>query len=424
MKKQTNNSIIYMLFGFALIMIGTFAIIQQSGFIMHIFDLIGWVFVLQGAKQLYDFYVKKKSTKLDIPIVVFDIIGGIWIILYTDIPMYLATMIFAVYVSLNGIARFFMYLNYKRDKVQGRIIVLMLSIFLILVGISIFISPSLNTDVTARIIGIYACLLGIMYFKDGIFMVIPRHKKDILKRKIRISLPILIAALVPKTMMEYINEKLEVENDEKIKDEKQDVNLEIFIHVSPDGFGQMGHCDICFDGKVISYGNYDYSSVRLFEAIGDGVLFFTDKKSYIPFCIREDNKTIFSYGLHLNDVQLQSVRQGIAKLLADGYPWFPPSYYQPEIIEDYASRLYTATKAYFYKFKKGKFKSYFLFGTNCVLLAEQIVGKSGQDIINLNGIITPGTYQDYLEKEFQRVDSQVITKNIYNRTNIVHQQFI
>lgn len=420
MSKEKNN-IVYVLLGLALIIIGLFAIIQETGFIMRIFDLLGWIFVIHGLAQLYQYYIKKSLKKLDLSFVILNIATGIFIFVYTNIPLYIATMLFALYISLNGIVRLLIYTNYRRDKVGGRLAILLVAIFLILNGYAIFIAPSLNTDLLARIIGVYACLMGIMYMKDGVFMVIPRNKKDVLKRKIRISLPIFIAVLLPKTMMDYINEKLAVNHQLEIENSDEDVNLEIFIHVSPDGFGAMGHCDIYFDGQVISYGNYDYSSIRLFETMGDGVLFTTNKEQYLPFCIKEDNKTIFGYGMHLTDIQLESVKQAIQKLKDNTYPWYPPSFSNPSITEDYASRLFLTTKASFYKFKKGKFKSYFVLGTNCVLLAEEVVGKSGQDIINLNGIISPGTYQDYLEKEYQRVNSQVITKNIYNKSLLVHK---
>ena len=35
--------------------------------------------------------------------------------------------------------------------------------------------------------------------------------------------------------------------------------------------------------------------------------------------------------------------------------------------------------------------------TNCVLLAESIVCQAGTDILNLTGIISPGTLYDYLD---------------------------
>ena len=48
------------------------------------------------------------------------------------------------------------------------------------------------------------------------------------------------------------------------------------------------------------------------------------------------------------------------------------------------------------------------------MLADSIIGKSGTDILKINGIITPGTYYEYLNREFQKKNSMVISKNIYN----------
>ena len=53
-------------------------------------------------------------------------------------------------------------------------------------------------------------------------------------------------------------------------------------------------------------------------------------------------------------------------------------------------------------------------GSNCCYLVDDIVGHSGIDLLSLNGIIAPGTYYDYLEKESHRKNGIVISKNIYN----------
>ena len=45
---------------------------------------------------------------------------------------------------------------------------------------------------------------------------------------------------------------------------------------------------------------------------------------------------------------------------------------------------------------------------------DDILGNSGMDILSLNGIITPGTYYNYFNKEINRKNSCVISKNIYN----------
>lgn len=80
---------------------------------------------------------------------------------------------------------------------------------------------------------------------------------------------------------------------------------------------------------------------------------------------------------------------------------------------DYASVLYKSTGAKFYRFKSGKVKTYFGLNTNCVLLADSVIGHSGIDILSINGIITPGTYYEYLKNEFIKRNSIVISQNIY-----------
>ena len=37
------------------------------------------------------------------------------------------------------------------------------------------------------------------------------------------------------------------------------------------------------------------------------------------------------------------------------------------------------------------------------------------DILSINGIITPGTYYDYLNRAFKRKNSNIIYKEIYNK---------
>ena len=78
-------------------------------------------------------------------------------------------------------------------------------------------------------------------------------------------------------------------------------------------------------------------------------------------------------------------------------------------------------------FKSGKFKTYFVMTTNCVLLAESIVCQAGTDILNLTGIISPGTFYDYLDREFLRPGSMVISREAYRlnggQIQILHGSF-
>ena len=51
--------------------------------------------------------------------------------------------------------------------------------------------------------------------------------------------------------------------------------------------------------------------------------------------------------------------------------------------------------------------------TNCVLLADSIVGEAGTDILSPQGFIVPGTYQDYLDLEFKKPSGIVVSRSIY-----------
>lgn len=77
--------------------------------------------------------------------------------------------------------------------------------------------------------------------------------------------------------------------------------LEIFVHTAETSlFSAIGHVDICYQGRVISYGNYDPSSETLFGMVGDGVLYFCDRDKYIDLCKRESQKTLFGYGMRFD----------------------------------------------------------------------------------------------------------------------------
>ena len=116
---------------------------------------------------------------------------------------------------------------------------------------------------------------------------------------------------------------------------------------------------------------------------------------------------------------LQTVSVGLSAWISQASPcsWkkcdvqkHPNSTYTDE-----TNLLYLATNCTFYKFKQGYFKTYFTLTSNCVRLADTIVGSAGLDLIAINGIITPGTYYNYLDKLFKRKNTIVIKKKIYRK---------
>ncbi|MDD8049413.1 MAG: DUF308 domain-containing protein [Thomasclavelia sp.] len=412
--KQNSISLGNTILGIGLIVLGIFTTYYQSDLLMRIYDVIGFILLFQAGRMLISYFEHKDKSNL-LEVLLFIVAGCIFFF-YTDMPVGLTKLVLAGYMVIFGIIKLIGYYTYKQNKVGGRFIVLSIGLIAVIAGILSIVGNFISIDTMLVVIGIYTIVLGINYCIDAVDMILPRNKSDKFKRKIRIDIPIAVAALMPRQMLEYINNHVQTMDQKEFNDYKNETIMEVFVHVSPDGMGVMGHCDLYFDGEVLSYGNYDFKSTKLFEILGDGVLFTCkDKQAYIDFAIKESNKTIFGYYLNLSPEQIESVRAKIKEIKENTYQWYPIGYTDKDFNEDYASRLYHNTQANFYKFKSGKFKTYFVLGTNCVLLADSIIGASGSDIVDINGIVAPGTYYDYLEKESIRENGLVSKKTIYHK---------
>ena len=278
------------------------------------------------------------------------------------------------------------------------------------------------TNFELLLLGFYLIMLGASSLRDGFFFEKGRSNPK-LKRRMRMTLPIFMTALIPISTLRRWNERLSTHQTEESevhlerKNEKS-VDLEIFIHASESSFFlAMGHVDICYQGQVISYGSYDPHSERLLGTIGDGVLFKANREKYIELCKRESQKTLFAYGLSLSEQQKKAIEERLREIESLLIPWEPSSQLlkrrEGEVKHTYSYQLKHEADATLYKFTSSKFKTYFVLSTNCVLLADSIVGEAGTDILSPQGFIVPGTYQDYLDLEFKKPSGIVVSRSIY-----------
>lgn len=407
MKNKFYFFLIFLL-GLCSVFIGILAFSFSSYFMYMIVVLLGLLILFDA---LICFIRLIQGNKEDLIQMLVKIGFGLFFILFPKLPLSVVVVLFALYICITGFSYFITYCYYRKEKVNGRLAFLIASFVLLVVGVTFILSPSIHATEMTYIFAVYIIYLGIKYMGRAIRELLSEDRRNVLKRRIRVSLPNFVAALLPRLFIEYINEQLEIKDESFYYDDHSD--LEVLIHVSKDGFGAIGHVDICYQGEVIAYGAYDEASTKLLGAIGDGVLFTVDKESYIPFCHQDDPTShIFCYSLFLDDIQKQRIEEAIFSFKENLQEWKPPCLMNDDA-DDYASRLYKATHASFYKFKKGRFKYYFVMTNNCVLLADHIIGKSGIDIVNMNGIITPGTYFSYFEEEFKKENSKVLSKTIY-----------
>ena len=207
-----------------------------------------------------------------------------------------------------------------------------------------------------------------------------------------------------------------IENKSTVHKDKPYSTVDIFIHLAPDCANGFGHIDISFENTTYSYGTYDSSSNRLFTLVSDGVLIEVETDKYIEILNTQFNRSLIGFTLALTKDQHELIKNRINKIKSNCYLWKCPAQLSPNgDYTDETNIMYLDANCKYYKFKSGYFKTYFTLTANCVRLADTIVGSAGLDLIAVNGIITPGTYYNYLENLFRRKNSIVIKKKIYKK---------
>ena len=354
--------------------------------------------------------------KLFLAVILFDSV------ILQGIALYLLVMIIGGYQLFTGLISLITWLIYRNNYIHPRLNYLFDALWMM--GFGLYsISPFHDaTNFELLLLGFYLIMLGASSVRDGFYFEKGRSNPK-LKRRMRMTLPIFMTALIPISTLRRWNEMLsthQTEESEVHSERKNDqtVDMEIFIHASESSFFlAMGHVDICYQGQVISYGSYDPHSERLFGMIGDGVLFKANKEKYIELCKRESQKTLFAYGLSLSEQQKKAIEEQLREIEGLLIPWEPSSQLmkrrEGEIKHTYSYQLKHEADATLYKFSSSKFKTYFVLSTNCVLLADSIVGKAGTDILSPQGFIVPGTYQDYLDLEYTKPSGIVVSRSIY-----------
>lgn len=413
------NKSYYLLCGLVLIVLGFILIFLNKQFYEYTIIIIVYTFLFIGIKNFLMYFFKKNKKNRDFNNCLLHLVFAFILSNVKVISLSIVPIIMGIYFLFNFIFQLISTIIIIKHKDRGSLYKFLLSFIYLIIAMILIFNPLTNIKQFLIMIGLYFVFLGLNYIYDYVSDFIPKSLKNIIKRKIRISLPVILEAIIPYSILNYINRVMETYDEDEInkviKDNKDEVDMEIIIHVSPNGFNRLGHVDISFNNQVISYGNYDQNSKRFFEIFGDGVVFTCDRDKYIPFVIDRNKKTLFVFGIKLNDEQKRNINNYLTKLNNKLSPWFSPyELDKNDSHNDYASALYKKTNAKFYKFKKGHLKTYFILGNNCCYLADKVIGQIGSDILKMNGLITPGTYYEYLNKEYSKNKSIVISRNIYN----------
>ena len=429
--------LVCLVFGLAIIAAGVFALAAGNVVFAVACYIGGAVAIMQGLARGV-LAVTRRKTLTDnafgvlIASSLFNVLVGVGILLLPLMKMVPVYIVFTAYVFVNALIKLVDYNIDRRDGVPGRLKELMLFVFFLVFGVLMVFVPGMGETGFRIVAGIYCILYGVFLLWDFVFQCLPQSVRRRFNHKTSLPMPLLVSSLRPFARFKARQRK-NILSPEQTRSEPEPYfpqgketgeppDMEVMIHVSPSGMGIMGHCDICFEEEIFSYGSYDLTSTTLFGGVGDGIFVVGKKEPYIRFYVTSTHREIYGYGFRLNEEQKQAVREEIALLKSMAYPWETPLQqvlrHEPdasgETVQDWGSKMWNCTGSDFFKFRSGKMKTYFVLTSNCVMMADRIVRRACSDITAPRNVYTPGGYYDYLEHLLAMSNSPVFCRRIYS----------
>lgn len=411
-----------------LITMGCLLMILKVQFADLLIKIVCWGFILKGLFNLLLLcFNKQNRCKNFILKEIADVLFGFIIISFKGKLIHLLPVLFGLYFLAIAIIQCVDYYIYQKNKIKGRLGILVSIVVNLFASLLLVVKPDSKTKYIVTIIGIYLIMIGIKTGIDFLLEILPQKIVNKIKMNIKIPVPEIFTAFIPQKLISLINEMLSVDpkannyNHNK-KSEKSD--LQIILHLASSGTAAMGHLEIAFKNMIYSYGNYDMHSRSLFQAVGDGVILIVDKQKYIQYCVQKRNRYLIEFGLKLTNDEKEIIEQNIKSLInTNTIDYFSDAELieqgkiPPRKLTDMSSEIYLYAGGKFKKIIKGKYKKFFVLHNNCAMMVKSVLKTIGKDVIAINGILTPGTYYEYLNNQFMLKNTNVITRKVYTKND-------
>lgn len=417
MKKNINNDIklslsSQLLLGFFFIVVGAGFVLRENLFMWSLLYRILQMGLIFGVVVfVYRFIRFKEWAYLFLTLGCLMFLGTLFY-RQESFNEFLA-LIFGIWAVFNGCVHLFELYIAIIKKHRGKFLIALLAIVDLGMG-SILIKSGIDNFFLINLqVGVYLMLFGFTQILSTYRIVI----RDELG--IRMRAPIIFTALIPSILAKRFNYNYEEMQDyiRETVDETLGDYISIYLYVKDHGYNRMGHIDIGYNGAIYSYGCYDPFDRVKTQAYGAGLLIVGSESDFVQYCI-DDDTTVIRFLCKLTPQQRDIVEMQISKLMSDAY------YYDYPLDKPDARGYYlgflkeSGVKVDFYKFNSGVFKTYNVFTTNCVIMVDFVLQATGMQLLHLSGVVTPGTYYEYLNRNLNKPGSIVIKKEIYRKERL------
>lgn len=420
MKKKINHN--FLIIGIFYIIGGILTLIKGKTIPIILILILGDLLLIRAVSTLITLFFKKNKKLTNTFIfALLEIFLGLFLLFKTKVALSFISVIFALYLLIFAAINIIDLTIHLRNKISGKLAIIFNLTINMVFFFLLITSPYQNIEIVITIISIYLILYGINNITDYLVELLPISLKDKIKYHFYVPLPIIIAAITPHQLVKKINNNLILQSNKKRNATDNIADLDIIIHLAESGTATFGHVDIAYKNKIYSYGNYNRHSRRLFDSIGDGIFMIADKEKYIEYMTEKQHRYLIIYGINLNNNQKNLLEKTIENnIYKNTISWqcdLELSKNQEDNYSDMSSELYKYCDASYKKVIKGVNKKFFVFKTNCTLVAETLIRPLGRAVLPISGIITPGTYYDCLEREYNKNNSNVISKHICYKEN-------
>lgn len=397
-------------FGTIFVILGAAFLYFQTEFPKLIFGLLGILFLLKAIKTAVDRINEVRSITWSE--VFLDTIIGLILLSNILVSFEFLALVISFLLAVMGVIAFIdLWASYK---VRGQLSFWGLSegfFNLMLAGVALFEIGHV-TDLFYLVLSIHWIVFGTLRIVDGFFIT-----SETSRLRYRSGMPILFSVFLPIMMLNKVNHHLKRDISDVVeltegKKDASSADLEVWIHTARKGIVMVGHVDISYNGMTYSYGPYDPDGVVLFGLFGDGVLFTLSSDDYLDSLAGEEERAVFGYGIRLTNEQKDVVEANLKQMLAKTREFSLITETQKDSYLGQLSQRYDVQTN---KFQSSKFETYSLLTTNCVLLADTILNNMVTDIIGSYGILTPGSYLDYLNKAYENPHSNVVSRFVFGQ---------
>lgn len=393
----------------ALLAAGGFLIAEANVAVPFLWHAILIILAIMIAAMVFDVIFKKNRQNI---LLIIAMCGAmVFIYLFpTTYNRFIGLMV-GSYALLNAVINFVEYYIRRKNQLNGILGKLFASFIFLIFALILILAPQKGAGLVFVVAGIYSIIQALI---NIVFAVLELFGQ----RKFGLSLPVFLSALLP------LNVFMRVSGDDALMAHSigdpyddpdiNDVPLSVNIYIQGSGFESFGHVDVAIGDTIYSYGLHDPSDRVLWGSAGHGVLVKVDKRAFFKNSLKTGKTMIISYEIYPSKEEMRTIKERLAKLMKDAVPFACNAKLKEEgqkvRDDDYISDVYKDTGCELYKFKSGKFKTYFVFTTNCVLLTDYLIRNKEINLIEMSGIITPGTYINFLYQLY--LDPSSIVKGI------------